>query len=98
MSGISFAVNAEAMHIIFEIADRAVTIAGRNGIGSRVRKQDVAMSVTACHANGCPLDLVRLLKADDGNFAHDVFGICRHINTKDGSLNDGFSPRYQKRN
>jgi hypothetical protein len=69
-----------------------IMIGGRNG--SRINKQDAVMSITACHANGCPLELKRLLKADDANFAHDAFGICRHIDTQTGKLDGTFLPRY----
>jgi hypothetical protein len=52
------------------------------------------MDITACHLNGCPLRLGELLGADDANFAHDVFGIRRHLNRETGKLEDCFCPRY----
>mgnify|MGYP006359556787 CR=1 FL=1 len=55
------------------------------------------MDITACHLNGCALDLERLLKADNFNFAHDVYGIQRHIDRETGKLGDGFLPRYARR-
>lgn len=51
------------------------------------------MDVTACHANGCPLDLEKLLHADAFNFSHDVFGIARYINRNTGKLENCFVPR-----
>lgn len=55
------------------------------------------MDLIACHANGCPLDFQRILDADDFNFAHDVFGISRHINRETGELQNCFLPRMHRR-
>jgi hypothetical protein len=33
------------------------------------------MDITACHCNGCELDLKNFLEADSFNFAHDFIGI-----------------------
>ena len=52
------------------------------------------MDITACHANGTPLDLVGLLAADDFNFAHDFGGIRQHIDRETGKLIDFFVPRF----
>ena len=52
------------------------------------------MSLTACHANGCPIDWSRLLEADNFNFYHDVFGIHRRISTSTGELGGYFLPRF----
>ena len=54
------------------------------------------MDITACHANGCPLDLARLLAAEDFNFAHDVYGIMAHIDRSTGKLRDCFLPRFAR--
>lgn len=70
-------------------------------IVARARKEDadldvmsLTMDVTACHASGNPLRLAELLAADDFNFAHDVFGIMRHMDRESGQLVDCFLPRY----
>jgi len=55
---------------------------------------DVSMDLTACHLNGCPLDLDGLLNAERFDFVHDVTGICRHIDRTTGELRDCFLPRY----
>jgi hypothetical protein len=52
------------------------------------------MDLTACHLNGCPMDLDRLLAADDFNLAHDMFGINRHLDRRTGQLTGHFLPRY----
>lgn len=54
------------------------------------------MDITACHNNGCPLDLEKLFAADDLDFAHDVFGIARHIDRDSGRVGGCFLPRFYK--
>lgn len=56
---------------------------------------DVQMDLTACHANGCRLDLAELLAAGDAAFAHDVLGIVRFIDRRTGRIDPAqFMPRY----
>lgn len=74
------------------IANRAVALAKRHGI--KYKKVTALMDVTACHASGNPLHLDELLKADDANFGHDVFGIRRHIDRSTGQLLNCFVPRF----
>lgn len=90
----SFRVSKADALIIGRIVDRGLVMAEQAG------RKDVAadrmsahMDITACHANGNPLDLEKLLKADDFNFAHDFFGINRHINRVTGEMMDCFVPR-----
>lgn len=59
---------------------------------------EVTMDLTACHLNGCPLDLEGLLSAENDDLIHDVSGIMRHINRKTGRLEDCFVPRYAAKN
>ena len=54
------------------------------------------MDVEATHCNGTPLKLQDLLETDNFNFAHDVFGIARHIDRGTGKLKNCFSPRFGK--
>jgi len=54
------------------------------------------MDITACHANGCPLDLKKLRAAPDFDFVHDVVGIMHHIDRRDGKLVNFFLPRCSK--
>lgn len=58
---------------------------------------ELDMDITACHANGCPLDLRELAGAPKFDFAHDVCGIQRHINRQTGQLEGFFQPRYAKK-
>lgn len=60
------------------------------------------MDFAAVHLNGNPLRLADLREADDFNFAHDAFGIARHLDRDDasptgGQLLDCFSPRFSQR-
>lgn len=84
--------------IILQIAQRAAAMdLLANGAKHAGDTQHHAMNITACHLNGNPLDLLRLLAADDFNFAHDIFGIDRHIDRKTGKLPNCFSPQYSAR-
>jgi hypothetical protein len=42
------------------------------------------------------LDLDGLLAATDADFAHDLFGIIRHMNRHTGKLGHCFVPRYAR--
>lgn len=55
---------------------------------------DIAMDITACHCNGCPLKLDELLCSTPENFNHDIVGIFNHLDRTTGKLTDGFYPRY----
>lgn len=72
------------------IAKRAV------GLNSDVVLIEVAMDIEAAHWKR-PLYLRNLLAASDENFAHDVFGIIRHLDRETGELRDCFVPRYAVR-
>lgn len=87
---ISFTVEPSESKIIDMIATRARAEFG-------IDKADVAMDVTATHANGCPLDLAGLLAAEPFDFAHDLGGIARHLNRETGYLAGYFIPRYARR-
>lgn len=89
---ISFHVTKGEYRAINNIAQRAHAMAQAAGVDYPVL--EAHMDVTACHANGCPLKLSELAAADDFNFAHDVFGIRRHINRETGQLENCFLPRF----
>lgn len=55
---------------------------------------DAEMDVMAVHLNDTKLRLQDLLEASDFEFAHDVFGIQRHIDRSTGKLQDCFMPRF----
>lgn len=58
---------------------------------------DTMMYLTACHLNGTPLDLDRMITSDVFNLMHDVYGINRHLNRSNGKIEEGFLPRYYKK-
>jgi hypothetical protein len=72
-------------------AERARRMAHR--AGWEYSMQDAEMDLLATHANGCPLDFEKLVGFDDFNFAHDVFGIRRHLERETGQLLHCFLPR-----
>lgn len=78
---------------IAKIVERAFGLAARTQEGARLQ---LTMDITAAHANGCPLDLGRLLAAAPFDFAHDIAGIQRHLDRSTGTLTDCFLPRYAK--
>lgn len=91
---INFSASKSDQELAYKIAKRASEKA--NELGFRYSLLDAEMDILACHLNGNPLKLPELLKADDTNFSHDVFGIRKHINRDTGKLENCFSPRYSK--
>ena len=73
------------------IAKRAVALGHEHGVNHDLH--GVMMDVHSVHMS-VPLDLDRLLEADDFNFAHDVFGISKYLDRKTGELTDCFRPRH----
>lgn len=91
MNTVNFNVAKKDFETISSIADRAVYIASK--AGDHLDRTEIEMDLCAAH-NTCPLKLGELLAADDFNFAHDVFGIRRHLDRGTGELKDFFSPRF----
>ena len=65
----------------------------------------LVMDLTACHANGNPLDLKAMGDAvadiENNNrhaqdVIHDIYGIRRNINRHTGKLDNFFVPRFSK--
>jgi hypothetical protein len=96
---ISFSVTPVERLAIEKIAARAVRLQVEKERPARFRRKavDFEMDITATHASGNPLDLDRLLAADDFNFAHDVFGIERHLDGETGELQNYFLPRFTRK-
>ena len=88
MKRINWDTTKEEMRTIEKIVKRA------RKMNKEVQFVDLSMDITACHLNGCDLKLDDLLKANDFNFAHDVFGISQHIDRTKGTLKDCFLPRF----
>ncbi|HBX46334.1 hypothetical protein [Limibacterium fermenti] len=91
--GIKWQTSKEDGELISRISDRASSLDLTND------QIEVQMDITAVHLNDVELDLRRLLEEfDDFNFAHDINGIRRHIDTETGKLTGGFLPRCTKKN
>lgn len=95
MSGISFDVTDQELLIIERIVERAAKASDEAGCPN-LDRLSLTMDLCACHANGCPLKLEELARADDFNFAHDVFGIRNHMDRSTGKLTGCFLPRFAK--
>lgn len=89
---ISFDVSREDFDHICEIADRVEA----SGNPWNLDRMTLVMDLSATSANGCPMDFAKLAKADAETFAHDVYGIVRHIDRATGKLGDCFLPRTAK--
>jgi len=92
---ISFHVSSVDRARIGRIARRGRAVLKEVGV-TRDR-QAIEMDLSACHANGCPLDFKRLEDADDFNLAHDLLGIARHLDHCTGKLRRHFVPRCARR-
>lgn len=94
MSEISFKIGNAERVLVENIAERARALDVKvNPDIKRTSLLTWQMDIIACHANGCPLDLVKLAQFGDADFAHDVFGIARHLDRITGELKDCFCPR-----
>jgi hypothetical protein len=90
-AGINWTVTRTDYDLIAKIAQRAAS-----EFNFTDDRMTLLMDLTACHANGCPLQLAELLEAEPGDFGHDVGGIVGHMNRQTGELGDCFLPRYAK--
>jgi len=72
---------------ILKIAKRARELGDNRDILS------IVMDVETVHKK-TPLDLERLLAADNFNFSHDIAGIRRHLDRETGKLLNHFIPRF----
>ncbi|MBM9400353.1 hypothetical protein JUN65_01935 [Gluconacetobacter azotocaptans] len=82
------------------IADRVVDVLISQGIEKaswRAFNLETRMDLTAVHANGCPMDFVRLLDVSESDLMHDVGGIKRHLDRQTGKLEGFFLPRTAKK-
>lgn len=89
MSRISFKATKDDYLLIGAIVARAIA----DGVIKKSQAMDINMDLSACHANGCPMNFKKLLDAPKFDFTHDVLGINRHIDRETGQLGDCFIPR-----
>jgi len=94
---INWTATPEDKETITKIAQRAVAMLEAEGL-KRQPLTHYMMDIAAVHLNIQPLRLADLLAADDFNFAHDVFGIGRHLNRDENDLRllNCFLPRFSK--
>lgn len=84
--------NRRQIELIKAIAQRGVALSAKHGLG-KWKESDAVMDITCAHED-CGLRLDDLLAADGFNFAHDVFGINRHIDHATLKLTNCFRPRF----
>ena len=77
--------------LIGRIAKRAALLA--MDCGNEIEAWQFELCLTESHEL-CPLKLSELFEANDGNFAHDVFGLWQHLDRETGQIKDCFLPRY----
>ena len=81
-------------YLIQEIAKRAAALYQRYAEND-VKPEFIASELFIVHSEVIPLRLQELLDADDGNFAHDIGGIHRHLEIgKPCRFTEGFCPRF----
>lgn len=93
MSEVNFELARGEAALIHKIVLRAEYLSRELGHEPPSRLE-LSMDLAVCHVNSCPLRLDELLVARDSDFAHDVFGIRRHLDRESGRLRDGFTPRF----
>jgi len=91
---VKFVTDRKTRAVINQIARRAHAMDWRANGALAGTFQHHAMNISAAHANGNPLRLADLLDADALSFAHDVFGIDRHLCRDTGQLLHCFLPRF----
>ena len=76
---------------------RAIAARAARKFGEKLQdEQTIFYDVAACHLNGCPLDLEKLVKASEETLLHDLVGINRNICRETGELKNHFLPRCAK--
>jgi len=89
----SLKITREEADLISQIAKRLVEI--HPGRFPKSAVLDLSMSLEACHALACPLDLEAMALAPASDLLHDVVGIHHHLDRDTGTrLKDCFVPRY----
>jgi hypothetical protein len=90
---INFDTSREDDRLIGKIADRVMKV------NPSLDRMTVEMDLTACHLNGTPLDLQRMLDTPrDFDVMHDVYGIAANLDrSKTGKLTGLFRPRFAQR-
>lgn len=85
MYQIKFTVSRPTQQKIEAIMKDAV----KRGVVKSDEVLDLTMSLCACIAQGCDLNLDALAGFDNLNLSHDLYGIDRHIDKEDGRATSG---------
>ncbi|WP_336764353.1 hypothetical protein [Asaia sp. VD9] len=95
MANVNFDVSTADRAIIRKISTRAIKLIEGLNLSSKLpSRTDIAMDITATHANGLPLRLSDMLGADKFDFLHDIAGISKHLDRETGKLTEHFRPRF----
>jgi hypothetical protein len=86
MKQASFKISKGDSRLIDRIGQRALDLLGADFLST-------VMDITATHANGCRLKLLKLLESSDFDFSHDVNGIYNNLDRVTGELQNCFFPR-----
>ena len=77
--------------LMSKVANRGLTV--MHGLGyTGLQKLDLMMDLEYAHEDS-PLDFEKILGFDDGDFAHDIFGIYRNFNRETKTVDNFFLPR-----
>jgi hypothetical protein len=93
MNEISFNCSKNESEAINKIADRYIQMMHLHS-SKKIDRTALIMDITACHCNGCNLNLHGLLTADEFNLGHDVGGIRQYIDRSTGKMTNCFLPRF----
>ena len=88
-------ITPDDMRLIQAIVERGIAMWKAQGI--QLDPLRAAMDISACHANGCPLELMRFLMSDSTDFVSDFSGIGMHIDNRSGKLVNDYKPIFRKR-
>lgn len=99
MSIVQFTASKTETVAISQIADRVEALQRLRKFPADVwdSRTSLMMDIEACHCNGNPLDLAKLLTFPAFDLKHDLLGIARHLDRETGALRDHFSPRASDR-
>lgn len=94
--------NKQELELISMIADRAIALYQRLGFladkDTKFARTGIVFEIATVHKEIVPLRLAEMLASDDGNFAHDIGGIHRHLNfgtpTQKPHFSWCFMPRF----
>lgn len=83
------------LELLKRVVDRGMEMAYDFGyLDIFENRSAVATYIVSCHDDCVPLRLKEMLSAPDSEFAHDFFGILRHYDLRERTMQDCFMPRF----